>query len=187
MDYPIKNRKISWENMSFLQLVKKDAKLILKFENKPINIKNILWLIFGIDAFIILFIFRIRKLCKKYHIPLVNRVLRSLQTVFYSIELGNDILLGPGVYFIHSLGTVIGSGAIVGEGTVFYGNNTVGAAHFGDSPLIGRNVKIGAGSRVIGSIFVEDEVVIGANSVVTRNIPKGTTVGGIPAKPLKKS
>lgn len=183
---PKDNIHLFWHQMTFYELIREDAKTILEFEKKCLNFKNILWLIFGLDAYIILFIFRIRKLCIKYKIPLINRILRAFHTIFYSIELDSSIELGPGVYFIHSLGTVVGSGAILDKGVVLYGNNTVGAAHEKDSPYIGKYVKIGAGARVLGEITVGNHALIGANSVVVKDIDQKVTVAGIPAKPIHK-
>lgn len=177
-----KTDPLPWHKLSFWQLIRLDAKLILAFENRPFDAKNLLWLIAGPDAFIVLFIFRLRKWLARYKVPLLGRLLRGLQMMFYSIELGVDIELGPGVYFVHSLGTVIGSGAIVHEGCVLYGNNTIGAAHHKDSPVIGPRVKIGAGARVLGEITIGQDAAIGANAVVTKSFAGQQVIGGIPAK-----
>lgn len=163
-----------------------DGRLILKYEDRQLNLKSWLWLLAGSDAFMILFMFRIRKLSRKYHIPLVNRLLRFMQTCFYSIELGIDIELGHGVYFIHSLGTVVGGQTKVGKGVVFMGNNTLGAAHKnGPSPTIGKFCTIGAGSRVLGDIVMGDRSTLGANSVLLQSIPESSVAVGAPARVLK--
>lgn len=52
-------------------------------------------------------------------------------------------------------------------------------------PKIGNNVYIAAGSRIIGNVTIGDDVVIGANSVVTKNVPSNCIVAGIPAKIIK--
>lgn len=184
-DIPLtKTDPLPWRDLSFWQLVRRDIELILAFEDRPFDLKNIVWLIVGPDAFMVLFIFRVRKWLQSYRVPIIGRLLRALQTMLYSIELGVDIELGPGVYFVHSLGTVIGSGAIVHEGCVLYGNNTIGAAHHKDSPVIGPFVKIGAGARVLGEITIGPKVAIGANAVVTKSFAGHQVIGGIPAKVL---
>ena len=167
---------------SFWYDVSHDMRLILSYEGKNLTPRNILWALFGCDAYMLLLTFRMRKLCRKYHIPLVNRLLRLFQTLFYAIELGIDIHLSHGVYFVHTVGTVVGGDAVVGEGCVFFGNNTIGAARFQGSPKLGRHVVIGAGVRVIGKIEVGDESYIGANAVVVDNIPSGKVAVGIPAR-----
>ena len=64
---------------------------------------------------------------------------------------------------------------------------TIGSNLFKDRyklATIGDNVLIGAGSKIIGPIIIGDNVTIGANSVVTKDIPNGAVIGGIPAKVL---
>ena len=65
---------------------------------------------------------------------------------------------------------------------------TIGIAHPGDlsAPYIGKNVRIGSGARILGDIRIADNVVIGANSVVTQDILQdGAVVVGIPAKVIR--
>jgi serine acetyltransferase len=53
-----------------------------------------------------------------------------------------------------TVGTVVGGDAKIGEGCIFFGNNTIGAARFQGSPVIGPHTVIGAGVRVLGPIQV---------------------------------
>lgn len=178
---------VSKTGVSFWLDITLDIKYILEYEEKKISLKNIIWLLFGSDGFPILLSFRLRKLAKKYHIPFVNRFLRFIQTSFYSIELGIDIELDHGVYFIHSLGTVIGGYSIVGKGCVLMGNNTIGAAHKTGSPIIKENTLLGAGVRVLGVLTIGEHSVIGANSVVLSDIPAYSVAVGSPAKVVKST
>ncbi len=168
--------------VSFFYDIGRDMHMILAFEGKPANWKNYLWLLFACDAFAILASFRLRKICKRYRIPLFNRLIRFLQTALYAIELGNDIELGHGVYFVHSVGTVVGGDARIGDGCVFFGNNTVGASRFQGSPKIGSHSVIGAGVRILGPISVGSYCFIGANAVVVDEIPQGKVAVGMPAR-----
>jgi serine acetyltransferase len=72
----------------------------------------------------------------------------------------------------------------VGSGTVISPFVTVGL-RAGDvtGPTIERDVSIGTGAKLIGDIRVGAGAVIGANAVVTRDVPPGVTVVGIPAGP----
>lgn len=136
------------------------------------------------DAWLILLLFRLRTRALKWRIPVVNRVLRLMQMVFGGVELGNDITLGEGVYFIHSLGTVIGGDARVGSRVRFLGNNTVGSASDNGYPVIGDDVEVGCGARILGPVRVGDGAVIGANAVVITDVPAGAVAVGIPAHVL---
>ena len=159
-----------------------DATGILISERREVTLKNLIWGIFGLDAFMILFLFRIRKWCQRWRIPLVGRLLRGAQLALYGIELGIDIELGRAVYFVHSSGVVVGGRASVGAFTRFYGSNTVGAGKDDGEPVIGSRVMIGAGARLLGSINIGDNVTIGANAVVLKDVPPGKTMVGIPAR-----
>ena len=136
------------------------------------------------DAWMILALFRVREVALRWHIPVVNRVLRLMQMMFGGVELGNDITLGEGVYFIHSLGTVIGGDARVGDRVRFLGNNTVGAAKDDGYPVIGHDVEVGCGARILGPVHIGDGAVIGANAVVLHDVPAGAVAVGVPARIL---
>ena len=67
---------------------------------------------------------------------------------------------------------------------------TLGWAGRGDKkgcPIIGDRVYIGAGAKVIGKVRVGNNVAIGANSVVTKDVPDNAVVGGVPAKIINYS
>lgn len=134
------------------------------------------------DGYKVLFMSRIRESARRWHIPGVNHALRLLTTVLYSIEIGNDIELGEGIDFTHTLGTVIGGTSKVGARVKFMGNNTVGTAKDNGCPVIEDDVVIGCGARVLGPIRVGRGAFIGANAVVLTDVPPGAIATGIPAK-----
>lgn len=132
------------------------------------------------DSFQLLTMTRVRERCRRYHIPVVNHLLRRVQTMVYGIELGNEVELGEGVYFVHPIGIVIGGDAKVGDRVRFMGNNTVGTAKENGYPVLEDDVTVGAGARILGPIRVGKGAVIGANAVVVRDVPAGAVVTGIP-------
>lgn len=78
-------------------------------------------------------------------------------------------------------GIFISSGALIGSGcTVFQqvtiGSNTLPDSRGAGAPRIGKNVFVGAGAKIIGNVTVGDNVRIGANCVVTSDIPDNATV-----------
>lgn len=134
------------------------------------------------DGYKVLLMSRVRESARRWRVPGVNHALRLVTTVLYSIELGNDIELGEGINFTHTLGTVIGGTSKVGARVKFMGNNTVGTAKDNGCPVIEDDVVIGCGARVLGPIRIGRGAFIGANAVVLTDVPPGAIASGIPAK-----
>ena len=92
--------------------------------------------------------------------------------------------------FPHPIGIVIAEGAKLGQNCVIYQNVTIGGkTRVGKNgfPTIGDNVIIYAGACIIGDVKIGNNVQIGANAVVTKDIPDNCVVAGIPAKIIKKN
>ena len=83
------------------------------------------------------------------------------------------------------MGVVIGETSIIGDNVTIYQGVTLGGTKRIKKkrhPTISDNVIIGAGAKVLGPIKVGKNSKIGANSVVTKNVPSNTTVVGIPGR-----
>jgi serine O-acetyltransferase len=137
------------------------------------------------DSFQLLALVRLRERARAHRIPGVNHVLRRVMTAVYGLEVGNAVTLGYGVDFVHPVGVVIGGDAKVGNRVKFMGSNTVGTAKENGHPVIGDDVTVGAGARILGPVSVGARSVIGANAVVVDDVPPDTVVVGIPARPAK--
>lgn len=93
--------------------------------------------------------------------------------------------IGKGLSLPHPTGIVIGDGSVLGDNVTIYQNVTLGQKGGTDAyPTIGNNVTIYAGACLIGDITIGDGAVVGANSVVTKDVDAKTTVAGVPAKVL---
>lgn len=134
------------------------------------------------DGYKVLMLSRVREAARRWHVPGVNHTLRLVTTVLFSIEIGNDIELGEGINFTHTLGTVIGGTSKVGNRVKFMGNNTIGTAKDNGCPVIEDDVVIGCGARVLGPVRIGKGAFIGANAVVLSDVPAGAIATGIPAK-----
>jgi serine O-acetyltransferase len=134
------------------------------------------------DGYKVLLMSRVRESARRWHVPGVNHALRLATTVLYSIEIGNDIELGEGINFTHTLGTVIGGTSRVGSRVKFMGNNTIGTARDNGCPVIEDDVVIGCGARILGPVRIGRGAIIGANAVVLSDVPAGAIATGIPAK-----
>jgi serine O-acetyltransferase len=134
------------------------------------------------DSYLILVLWRLRCAARRWRIPLVNHVLRRVQTVLFGIELGNGVTLGRGVFFVHPIGIVVGGSARVGNRVRLMGCNTVGTAKDNGCPIIEDDVVLGAGARVLGPVTVGAGAVIGANAVVLTDVAAGSVAVGVPAR-----
>lgn len=88
----------------------------------------------------------------------------------------------------HLNGIIISTNAVIGENCTIMQQVTIGAKVPGDErgAVIGDNVLIGAGAKIIGNVEIGDNVKIGANAVVVDDIPANCTVVGVPAKIINK-
>ena len=97
----------------------------------------------------------------------------------------------------HGLGIVIGETTEIGENVTIYQGVTLGGImpsiesnlqrNQKRHPTIGNNVIIGSGAQILGAIKVGDNARIGANSVVSRDVPPNVTVAGVPAREFARS
>jgi serine O-acetyltransferase len=139
------------------------------------------------DGYRILAMNRVRELARRVGVPLVNTALRCMQQAMAGIEIGKEVTLGEGVYFVHPVGVVIGGNSVIGNRVRFYGSNTVGTASDNGYPVIEDDVWIGAGARILGPIRIGARSRIGANAVVVNDVPPDSVAVGIPAKCITRS
>jgi serine O-acetyltransferase len=125
-------------------------------------------------------------------IPAVAHLLSYLNLVLFGIEISPRCAIGPGIFFPHTSGTVIGASKIGRNVTIFQGV-TLGARQIDMNfdpalrPELGDYVVVGAGAKVLGGISLGDNVRVGANSVLLRSVPADATVAGIPAREVHSS
>lgn len=125
-------------------------------------------------------------------IPVLPYLLSYLNQIIFGIEISPKCAIGPGIFFPHTSGTVIGASKIGRNVTIFQGV-TLGAKDMDMGfdralrPELGDYVVIGAGAKVLGGISLGDNVRVGANSVLLRSVPANATVAGVPAREVLSS
>ncbi|MET0386497.1 MAG: serine O-acetyltransferase [Polyangiales bacterium] len=105
----------------------------------------------------------------------------------YGVEVPFSAKIGRRVVIEHQGGIVIHGSSVIGDECIIRQGVTLGNRHLDapfDAPVLGKRVNVGAGAKILGPVRIGDDANVGANSVVVRDVPAGTTVVGIPAKPL---
>ena len=104
----------------------------------------------------------------------------------YSIPLN---VFGPGLSIAHRGTIVVNGNARVGKNCRIQESTTIGATNGNTkAPIIGDNVFIGSGARIIGDITVANDIAIGANAAVVKNfLQPGVTIAGCPAKVISQN
>jgi serine O-acetyltransferase len=101
------------------------------------------------------------------------------------VYLSRHVRIGPGFRIEHAGKSYINAAAVFGAGCTIMHNVTVGVSHSrrGGSgvPVVGDRVFIGPNAVLYGGIHVGDDAMIGANSVVNRDVPAGALAAGVPA------
>jgi acetyltransferase-like isoleucine patch superfamily enzyme len=112
-----------------------------------------------------------------------------------SITVGNDVVMSRGVHIVSFCRVSIGDGTMIGEYTSIRDANhrirtglSIRVSGHEAAPItIGRNVWIARGVMVLPGVTIGDEAVIGANAVVTKDIPAGAIAVGVPAHPVAET
>lgn len=84
----------------------------------------------------------------------------------------------------HGFSTIIAAEKM-GRNCKVYQQVTIGYSHELRAPVIGDNVEVCCGAKVIGGITIGDNVLIGANAVVVKDVPSNSVVAGVPARIIK--
>lgn len=133
--------------------------------------------------------------CVLAKLPVIGSLLGVVMEYFIRIVFASDISLrstiGPSLLIIHGHDIVIGGEVKIGKRCKIYNGVTLGnkdiESPVNQQPILGDNVVIGSGAKLLGLIQIGDNVVIGANSVVLRSFPSNTVLAGVPAKIVKNT
>ncbi len=115
----------------------------------------------------------------------LGRVISQVNRFMTGIEIHPGATIGKGFFIDHGMGVVIGETAEVGENCLLYHGVTLGGVSLEKKkrhPTLGNGVVIGAGAKVLGAIVLGDNVQVGANAVVLKDVPPNSVVVGVPGR-----
>lgn len=170
----------------FIKLVKSDLSRYLSGSK---GIKRTISTFFLNAGFQLVFLYRLASFFYAKKIKIIPALIEWLQIVLFSSRIAKDACIGEQFMIAHPIGIVIG-GITCGSGLTIWQNTTMGSHGNKDKapayPILGDNVKIFAHAIIIGGITIGSNSVIGAMTLVNKDVPQGCTVTGIPAKPIIK-
>ena len=114
-----------------------------------------------------------------HNFKLAARVWSNFTRSATGIEIHPGARIGRRFFIDHGMGVVIGETSIIGDDVLMYHDVTLGERTYKKGkrhPTIGDNVILGAGARVIGDITIGKDAVVGANTLVTRDVPEHATL-----------
>ncbi|MEO6922098.1 MAG: serine O-acetyltransferase [Collimonas sp.] len=158
--------------------------------DKPLTMFGLLKTSFS-PRFMPVVLFRLSHWLLQHKLSPIAKIFALTNFILFGLEIAARCEIGPGLYFPHTQGTVIGANKI-GENATIYHNVTFGAREIDldysalSRPNIGDNVIVGAGAKVLGAVTIGNNARVGANAVVVEDVPPGVTVVGIPARIVKQ-
>lgn len=132
-------------------------------------------------------LYRIGNFCYKKNIPIVPFLCKASIFFLFNSVVPSSTKIGEGSRFAYGcIGVVLHGKATIGERVIIGQGVTVGRKLSPQGvPVIGNDVYISAGSRILGDISIGNNVIIGANSVVVSDVPPNCIVAGAPARVIR--
>lgn len=129
--------------------------------------------------------YRCMQWSRRYHLLPLEMFFNKINVFFCNCIIGRGAVFGSGFVLIHSTGVVINGGVQGGSNILLEHQVTIGAERR-SAPILGDDIFIGAGAKVLGNVTIGDGARIGANAVVVKDVPAYSTVVGIPAQVVRQ-
>ena len=142
-----------------------------------------------------IFFHRIANFFSKTIFDLIARIVSQFSRFLTGIEIHPAAKIGKNFFIDHGMGVVIGETSEIEDNVTLYHSVTLGgiSPSINSSeqrgvkrhPTLKNNVVVGSGAQVLGPVIVGEFAKIGANAVVTRNVPEHAIMVGVPAKNIR--
>ena len=130
--------------------------------------------------------YRLMQGSRRWGLLPLEMLFNKLNGVCCNCVIGRGAEFGDGLVIIHSSGVVINGAVRGGRGIVLEHQVTLGAQGR-RTPVLGDNVFVGAGAKILGGVTIGDGARIGANAVVLTDVPAHATAVGIPARIVQRN
>lgn len=167
---------------------------MIKSDYKAFNMtpKGLIIGLFTHHTFYVVLLYRIGNFFYRHHIKFLPNLFKAMQLRIFACEISPYAKIGSGFRIYHSTGIVIGCDCEIGDNCEIFQNVTLGENSNKRidgrrrMPHLGNNVSVYAGACIIGPVCIGDNVEIGANSVVTKDIEENSVAAGAPAVIIRK-
>jgi serine O-acetyltransferase len=129
--------------------------------------------------------YRLMQWARRWRLAPLEMLFNKVNTVCCSCIIGRGAEFGPGFVLVHSQGVVINGTVRAGRDVKIEHQVTIGAEKR-QIPVLGDDVFIGAGAKILGPVTIGDGARVGANAVVVADVPPHSTVVGIPARVVRR-
>lgn len=167
---------------SLLEQMKEDVTCVFARDPAARNLPEVLLIYPGVHA---LLIYRVSHRLWLAGWKFAARWLSFMGRWLTNVDIHPGAKIGRRLFIDHGAGVVIGETAEIGNDVTLYHGVTLGGTSWNKEkrhPTLGSNVLVGAGAKILGPIKLGDNVRVGANSVVNKNVPACCTVVGIPGR-----
>jgi len=135
----------------------------------------------------VFYLFRAAHSMYKMGMPVLPSLMEAIIRVCFCAVIPRELEVGENVLFGHNgLGIIIHPKSQIGNNVTIGSHVTIGGRGGPEVPIIGNNVWLGTGARILGGIKIGDNARIGANAVVLIDVPENATAVGVPARIVSK-
>lgn len=129
-------------------------------------------------------LYRLANWCYRHHIPIVPTLCRLSMFMFHGSRIPAKTKIGKGTKFTaRGMGVIMNGDEVIGENCqIGHQVKMLRKSPYKECAHVGNRVYISSGAVLVGNIIIGDNCVISANAVVTKSVPDGCIVAGIPAK-----
>jgi len=177
-------------------MIDKAKKYLESIQKRDPAAKSLIGILLNYPGIKALFFHRISSFFWKANFQIIARMISQFSRFLTGIEIHPAAKIGKNFFIDHGMGVVIGETSIIGDNVTLYHSVTLGGIApsvksqeqrgIKRHPTLKNNTVIGSGAQILGPIVVDENAKVGANAVVTNDVPPNAVMVGIPARNINK-